>query len=145
MQEIFLMEEKRVLRHLKKVFFPMSKEVLHRNKIGKQAEEKEKKRNNYLKKFSKELNRLETGYVDREVIYEYFGCRMPTEMASKLIRSNKEDNINLMASFQENLNKLIEDYHNTPDENVKKEELKKMKCTTEKILDFMNNIKKHED
>ena len=43
MREIFLMEEKRLLRH-----FSVSKEVLHKNQIEKQAEkqaeEKEKKR-----------------------------------------------------------------------------------------------------
>ena len=39
-------------------------------------------------------------------------------MASKLVKSNKEDNITLVALIQKNLNKLIEDYHNTPDKNV---------------------------
>ena len=61
---------------------------------------------------------------------------MPGEMASKLVKSDKEDNINLVASIQENLNKLIEDYHNTPDENVMKEELRKIKHTVERIIDF---------
>ena len=32
-------------------------------------------------------------------------------MASELVKSKKKDNINLVASIQENLNKLIEDYH----------------------------------
>ena len=83
----------------------MSKEVLDKNQIEKQAEKqaeeqaevKEKKRKDDLEKFSKELNRLETGYVDREVFYEYFGYKMPTEMASKLSSSSMEDNINLVA------------------------------------------------
>ena len=77
---------------------------------------KKKKRKDDLDKFSKELIGVETGYVDREMFYKYFGYKMLTEMASKLVKSNKEDNINLVASIQENLNKLIEDYHNTPDE-----------------------------
>ena len=66
-------------------------------------------------------------------------------MASKLIRSNKEDNINLVASIQENLNKVIEDCHNTPDQNVMKEELKKIKFTVEKILDFNEQYQEGRD
>ena len=48
-------------------------------------------------------------------------------MASKLVRGKKEDNITLVASIQKNLNKLIEDPHNTPDKNVMKEKLGKIK------------------
>ena len=87
---------------------------------------KKKKRKDDLRNFSKSLIKLETGYVNKNLFYEYFGYRIPTEMASKLVKSNKEDNTNLVASIQENLNKLIEDYHNTPDE----------KFTVEEILDF---------
>ena len=117
---------------------------MHKNQIAKetekqaekQAEEKENKRKNDLRNFNKRLIKLETGYVDRKLLYEYFGYRTPTEMASKLVKSNKEDNINLVASIQENLNKLIEDYHNTADESVMIEKLKKMKFTVEEFLDF---------
>ena len=41
-----------------------------------------------------------------------------------------------MASIQENLNKFIEDCHNTPDESVMMEKLKKIKFTVEEILDL---------
>ena len=60
---------------------------------------------------------------------------MPAEMASKLVKSNEEDNTNLVASIQENLNKLIEDYHNTPDKSVMMEKSKKIKFAVEEILD----------
>ena len=95
-----------------------------------------KKRKYDLDKSSKELFRLETGYVDREMFYEYFGYKMPNKMASKLVKSNKEENINLVASVQENLNKLIEGYHNTPDGNLMKEQLRKIKHAVERILNF---------
>ena len=62
-----------------------------------------------------------------KLFYEYCGYRMPTEMASKLVKSNKEGNINLVASIQKNLKKLIEDYHNSPDESVMMEKLRKNK------------------
>ena len=118
----------------------MPKEVLYKNQTEKQAEkqaeEKEKERKDDLRNVNKRLIKLETGYVDRKLFYEYFAYRMPTEMTSKLMKSNKEDNINLVASIEENPNQLIEDYHHTPDESVMMEKLKKIKFTVEEIIDF---------
>ena len=140
------MKEKRLLRHLKKVFFQCVKmfyiKIRLKNKLKNKLKKKIKKRKDALEKFSKELFELETGNLDKDVFYEYFGYKMPSEMASKLVKSNKEDNINLVALIQENLSKLIEGYHNTPDENVMKEELRKIKHTVERILDFNEEYKK---
>ena len=97
---------------------------------------KKKKRKDDLRNFIKRLTKLETRYVGRKLFYEYFGYRMLTEKASKLVKGNKEDNTNLVASIQENLNKLLEDSHNTPDESVMMEKLRKIKFTVEEVLDF---------
>ena len=112
-----------------------------KNKLKNKLKKKKGKKNDF-DKFSKELSGLETGYVDREMFYKYFGYKMSSEMASKLVKSNKEENINLVASIQENPNKLIEDYHNTPDENVTKEQLKKIKHTVERFFDFNEEYQK---
>ena len=37
---------------------------------------------------------------------------MPSAMLAKLIKSNREDNINLVASIEKNLNKLRKDVKN---------------------------------
>ena len=63
MQEIFLMEEKRLLRHLKKVFFLCLKKFCIKVRLKKKLEnklKKKKKRKDDLDKFPKELFGLET-------------------------------------------------------------------------------------
>ena len=60
---------------------------------------------------------------------------MPSAMISKLIKSNGEDNIELVASIEENLNELREDFKNTSD-SLLKSELEKIEHTVEKIIEL---------
>ena len=60
---------------------------------------------------------------------------MPSGVLPKLIKSNREDNINLVASVEENLNKLKKDLKNTPD-SLSKSELEKIEYTVERIIDL---------
>ena len=73
-----------------------------------------------MKDISKEIFKLEEKFVDREMFYKYkyFGYEMPSKMLAKLIKSNKEDNIKLVALVK---NRLRENIKNTPDGQVKSE------------------------
>ena len=58
---------------------------------------------------------------------------MPSAMLAKLIKSNGEDNINLVASIEENLNKLRKNLKSTSD-SLLKLELEKIEYAVERII-----------
>ena len=105
---------------------------MDKNEIGKQSE---KERKNYFDRATKEVYRLETQFVNREIFFDYFGYKMPSEMLAKLIKSNKEDNIKLVASIEENLNKLGQDLKKASDSSLKSE-LEEIEYAVERIIEL---------
>ena len=108
----------------------MPEEVLKKNQIEKQSEKERKK---YMDRPVKEVYRAEEGFVDRAMFHKYFGYKMSSAMLAKLIKSNGEDNINLVVSIEENLNKLRKDLKSTSD-SLLKLELEKIEYAVERII-----------
>ena len=81
----------------------MPEKVLYKNQAEKQSQKERKK---YLNRASKEVYRAEAGLLDRHMFHKYFGYKMPSAMLAELVKSNRDDNINLVASIEENLSKL---------------------------------------
>ena len=125
-------EREKVIEEFEKSIILMPEKVLNKNQIEKQSEKGRKK---YFDKAAKEVYRLEKRLVDRKIFSDYFGDKMPSAMISKLIKSNREDNIELVASIEENLNELREDFKNTSD-SLLKSELENIEHTVEKIIEL---------
>ena len=64
-------------------------------------------------------------------------------MLSNLVNSDGEKNSKLVALIQKNMNNLMKDCHNTPDENVMKKTLEKIKLAVEDIIE--NNKKYNQE
>ena len=125
-------EREKVIEEFEKSIILMPEKVLNKNQIEKQSEKGRKK---YFDKAAKEVYRLEKRLVDRKIFSDYFGDKMPSAMISKLIKSNREDNIELVASIEENLNELREDFKNTSD-SLLKSELENIEQTVAKIIEL---------
>ena len=125
-------EREKIIEAFEEDIFLIPEEVLDKNQIGKQSE---KERKNYFDRATKEVYRLETQFVNREIFSDYFGYKMPSEMLAKLIKSNKEDNIKLVASIEENLNKLGQDLKNASDSSLKSE-LEEIQHAVERIIEL---------
>ena len=98
----------------------MPEKVLHKNQIEKQSEKQsENERKKYVDRAVKEVYRVEEGFVDRDMFHKYFGYKTPSAIFSKLTKSNRENNISLVVSVEENLNKLRKDRKNTSDSFLK--------------------------
>ena len=98
----------------------MPEKVLHKNQIEKQSEKQsENERKKYVDRAVKEVYRVEEGFVDRDMFHKYFGYKTPSAIFAKLTKSNRENNISLVVSVEENLNKLRKDRKNTSDSFLK--------------------------
>ena len=75
----------------------MPKNVSYKNQTEKQSEKERKK---YLNRATKEVYRAEAGFVDRGMFHKYFGYKMPSAMLAELVKSNRDNNINLVASIK---------------------------------------------
>ena len=112
----FLDERKKIIEAFEKGIFLMPEKVLHKSQIEKQSEKQsENERKKYVDRAVKEVYRVEEGFVDRDMFHKYFGYKTSSAMFAKLTKSNRENNISLVVSVEENLNKLRKDRKNTSD------------------------------
>ena len=78
---------------------PLSTKFQHKKHAGK--EEEEKKRKDDLKEFSAKINKIETeGGINRRVFEGNFAYKIPSEMLSDLVNSDKKENTDLVASIR---------------------------------------------
>ena len=85
---------------------PLSTKSQHK----KQAEgkEEEKKSKDDLKEFSAKINKIETEEgMNRIVFQRYSGYKIPSEMLSDLVNSDKKENTDLVASIRSRAEDLI--------------------------------------
>ena len=106
-----LMEEKRSLRHLKKVFFQCLKNQTEKQD-EKQVEEKEKKRKADLKKFGDKIIKEQTKDIDRTISKYNFSHQSATAMLKNLIDTDRKINTDLAGSIRKKLSDFMDNFLN---------------------------------
>ena len=117
MQKNLFDKREKIIEAFEKDILLMPENYLNKNQTEKQSEKERKK---YLDKAAKEVYKLKAGLEGRKIFSDYFDYAMRSSMLAKLIKSNREDSIELVALIEDKLNEFREDLKNTSDQNWKK-------------------------
>ena len=132
MQAYFLVEEKQLVRHLKRLLFHCLQ-----NLSKKQAEKKKKKRKDDLKEFSAKINKIETEKgISTTVFKRFFDYEIPSQMLSDLFNSNKKENTDLVTSIRNRAEDLINEIFKAGQNEATKYKLNETIAAVEEIYNF---------
>ena len=127
--------EMKLLRHLKMLLFHCLQNLTIKNRLKKKEEEKKTKDD--LKEFIAKINKIDAeGGINRIVFERYFGYKIPTEMLSDLVNSDKKENTDLEASSRNRAEDLINEVLKTDEDEAKKYILNETIAAVEGILEF---------
>ena len=117
------------------VLFHCLQSLTIKNRLKEKEEEKKTKDD--LKEFSAKINKIDTeGGINRIVFERYFGYKIPSEMLSDLVNSDKKENTDLEASSRNRAEDLINEVLKTDEDEAKKYILNETTAAVEGILEF---------
>ena len=99
---------------------PLSTKSQHKKQAEKK--EQEKKRKDDLNEFSAKINKIEAeGGINRTVFERHFGYKIPGEMLSDLVNSDKKEKTDLVASIRNRAEDSIIEFLKTYENEAKKQ------------------------